>query len=146
MARAFGRGPGGIQALLTLPREEWEALEADLLSFGFTLADVPVRVSWRALVAYVTRAGHGSMLHGERSDEDTPWPRVEQLLGLIHDAITQLHHVTIRSNGGEPAREWQPLPRPGVVAALPEGTKHVGSDPIPAAHFDHWWNTGEELD
>lgn len=44
---------GGIGRLLSLPREQWEALEARLFDRGFTLEDLPHRINWRILVNWM---------------------------------------------------------------------------------------------
>lgn len=94
-----------------LPREQWEAIEADLLGLGFTLSDVPDRVSWRAVLNWLRWAPEGSAVGRQRS----PWSSSEHRLADLADLMQGLIYVTKRAhfNGQPPAPA--PLPRPGVV-------------------------------
>lgn len=150
MAEAFRGRPGGIQGLLTLPREQWEALEADLLALGFTVADVPGRVSWRALHLFRQHARPESAVFLVEYGEDAKWSHVAMLLADVGDAIRglayqgQVYRWIDCGEQGMPPERPRPTPRPGVDQALPdgEGTTHLGADPIPMDEFDDWWATG----
>lgn len=61
------RGAGGIASLLTLPRELWEALESDLMGMGWTLADIPERLSWRGVWAFLMRCPESSATYRARA-------------------------------------------------------------------------------
>ena len=134
---------GGLQCLLLdLDRSTWEALEADLLSAGFVWADVPNRVTWRALLAMVKYSRPGSAMYLEASDEDTQWPRQEQLTAFLIDAISDLGWMYQSANSkGKVARPAR-FPRPGVEPVSDPDAQHYGADPIPADEFASWWAEG----
>lgn len=96
MGCAFGRRPGGICGLLDLPREDWEAIESDLLSRGFTLADIPERVSWRAVVAMLR----------------WPWGHAEHLAASVVDLLAVLVWQNT-DDGQRGVNRPERLPRPG---------------------------------
>jgi hypothetical protein len=136
---------GGIQSLLTLPQAQWEALEADLVHAGFAWSDVPQRLSWRGVHLFARHARQDSAFYMANADEDTQWPRLDQLITVLIDAVNSLTWVTQAINSDEghrPARP-QPFPRPGVTPVEDPDSQHYGHDPIPAQDFDVWWSTGQ---
>ena len=141
MDRAFRIEPGGIQSLLELPTDQWVALEADLLVAGFTLSDIPTRVSWRALYAMVRHTRPESAFYAVLSDEDTQWPRSDQLTAALIDSIRDLTWMYQCAHSDSPPARPQPFPRPGVEA-VPDGADHYGSEPIAADDFEAWWQMG----
>lgn len=96
MGGALRRVRGGIARLLTLPREEWEAIESRLLSRGFTLADVPGRVTWRAVKVMLRH----------------PWQDAEHLAALQVD-VARLLLWTKTEDGSKGRNQPDPIPRPG---------------------------------
>lgn len=53
MARVFQDVSGGIIGLLSLSAEVWEALEADLARDGWSLDDIPERLSYRTVISMI---------------------------------------------------------------------------------------------
>jgi hypothetical protein len=104
------REPGGIVGLLTLPRHYWEAIEADLLAMGWTLADIPRRVSWRALLAYTRTAPRTSALYRVANPEAREWSPSDWLLADVVDQLQYLRY----SLSGKGAKRPKPISRPGV--------------------------------
>lgn len=159
MARSLRDEYGGIASLLTLPREQWEALEADLLRCGFTMADVPKRVSHRALLALARHSSKDSAFARAQNDGMEIWGALEHISANVFDVLASANWQ--RSGNANAARP-QPYPRPGdssVVAArsigpapehdqkIPdgplgqrEGEFQYGRDPIPMNEFSKWWN------
>lgn len=103
---------GGILSLLTLPREQWEAIEADLFDRGWTIADLGVRVPWRALLYWLRRADRNTSWARETHPETAPWSLEVQLLA---EAVDTLRIQTwMRSKAGKKNQNRpKPIPRPG---------------------------------
>ena len=148
MGRAFRGFLGGIQSLLTLPQAQWEALEADLVYAGFAWSDIPQRLSWRGVHLFARHARPDSAFFAANADEDTQWPRMDQLTAALIDAVNSLTWITqaINSEEGKRPPRPQPFPRPGVKPVEDPDSQHYGHDPIPAYDFDTWWATGEISD
>lgn len=102
---------GGIAGLLTAPREQWGAVEADLLSQGFVLADVPHRVTWRALNAFLRYAPRESAVFRLTGPEKYRWTETDYLLAVAVDLLQAM--VWQRSKPGT-ARP-KPIKRPGQI-------------------------------
>ena len=114
MERPLGRDPGKLARLLTLPREQWEAIEADLLDKGFTLADVPSRLSYRAVIAMVRYTSRESALGQVVGGDEMAWSTSDHLLASLVDLTRWL--VWAKSDDARRKRNKpEPLPRPGVV-------------------------------
>lgn len=114
MVQVFGDFRGGIVGLLSLPREDWEAIEADLLRDGFTLSDVPRRVTWRALLVKVRN----------------PWRSGDYVSALTVDALQVLIWQNTE-DGQKGVNMPAPIPRPGDVlrkAAEVEQTLEVARE------------------
>lgn len=167
MARPLGLWPGGIQSLLTAPRSQWEAIEADLLAVGFTVADIPARVTWRALLAFASHSRRDSALYQEgrreQSGDYAQYSQLEHLVSVLIDsvretsygiAVLQWMYQCAHTEKGQPIPRQPKLPvpleRPGVVTQTqqrdeiqrtPVGVtgKHIGTDPIPMADFKRFW-------
>ena len=95
-----------------LPRETWRALEADLLRCGFVLADIPRRVSWRAVVAFVAHLPRESATAIAAIGERARWGDSEHLLASLVD----LMHLSVwmNSRDGQKGRNRpKALKRPG---------------------------------
>lgn len=120
--------------LLALPRESWEAIEADLLDKGFTLADVPGRVTWRALIAMIKHSPRSSALTREMFAEEVSWSVTDHLLAGILDysaLIAWLNSDTKKN------KRPDPIKRPGVEPKSDD--KRLGK-PVPASKFWDLWN------
>lgn len=117
MGCALGHHVGGIAGLLTLERAQWEAVEADLLLAGFVLADVPHRVTWRAVKVLFAFAPRESAVFRLSGPEAHRWGDIEQLLALLVD-LTQLRvwqqtkDAQSGRNRPKPIRRpWDPEPK-----------------------------------
>ena len=121
-----------------------EALEADLVHAGWAWSDVPRRLSWRGVHVFARHAREDSAFFAVNADEDTQWPRHDQLTVILIDAVNELAWLTQAINSEEGKRPPRPqrFPRPGVEPVGDPDSQHYGSDPIPAADFDSWWATG----
>lgn len=108
MAGALGCDPGGIQGLLTLPAEQWEAIEADCLATGWHVADL----NWREIRSIVKHSGPGSALYRVVHGELAAWTVTDHLLAHILDKAAWL--VWAKSKDGlKNVRQPKPIPRPG---------------------------------
>lgn len=113
MAGALRGGVGGILGLLTLPREKWEAIEADLLRTGYRLCDIPSRVGWRALRSFVTRAMPDTATY-LAFDPDKGWSTTTELQALMVDLLHLLVWMKTE-DGHKNRRRPEPLPRPNAM-------------------------------
>ena len=115
MGRAFRCRAGGIAALLSQSRESWEAIEADLLPMGWTLADVPHRFGWRPLLAYLRHAPRESAVYRVAFGAPAKWGDLEYLTALVVDYLAV--QVWMNSEDGHKKRNRpKPVPRPGAAA------------------------------
>lgn len=134
MGRILGCRSGEITGLLSLPREHWEAIEADLLAKGFVLADIPSRVSWRAVLAYTTHADRQSALFRTTAGARGAWDTSEYLLALLVDiAQTELWAKTKDAKTGR--NRPKPVRRPGDEPDADEiryGTESMDLDDMKA--------------
>lgn len=136
MAGPLGPDLGGIQGLLSSPRDLWEAIEADLLDKGFTLADIPGRVTWRALHAMVRRSRHGTAVFREIYGDAASWGPMEHIGATQIDVLNTIAWLTSDTNKNKrPA----PVKRPGVQE--PQGAKFGGKESaVPESEFWAKWN------
>lgn len=135
MGRPFRSFSGGILSLLDLPREYWEALEADLLRSGFTLADIPHKVTWRAVKARFEYTSQGDALHLALHGEAVKWSDQEHLTAILVDLIALL--VWFKTEDGRKNRNRpKKVPRPGVEHV--EGVS-LGSGGVPVEEFADAW-------
>jgi hypothetical protein len=77
---------------------------------GWTLADVPRRVSWRALLAYARTAPRTSALYRVANPEEREWSPSDWLLADVVDQLQFLRY----GFAGKGAKKPKPYPRPGV--------------------------------
>lgn len=135
MGRAFGYRPGGIIGLLTLPRDQWEALEADLMNAGFTVEDYPDRLTLYTLHVFMRHSKHGSnvfkVLHGERAD----WGYTQELLARLIEATWDGNW---QRAGRQHAPKPKPLARPWEVS--PKKSQHFGDQAVSIEDFHKIWN------
>lgn len=122
MVQALRCECGGICGLLTLPREEWEAIESRLLKRGFVLADVPRRVSWRAVQSMLVE----------------PWEDSEYLTAALLD-VTRLLLWAKTEDGQRNMNRPKPIPRPGDARREAERAAEAESL-IAAARAQGWIN------
>lgn len=135
MGGPFGSLAGGILSLLDLPREYWEALEADLLKSGFTLADIPERVTWRAVKARFEHASQGDALYLALHGDAVKWSDQEHLTAILVDLAALL--VWFKTEDGQNNKNRpKKIPRPGVEI-IPDGVS-LGSG-VPVEEFADRW-------
>ena len=128
MDRGIGAGCGGIDGLLTLLDEHWEAVEADLAFKGIDLSDVwRGTLSFRRLAVLLRGLPQESLYKAALWDGMTPedrkalpepkgygpWSREALQLARVGDALDWL--VWSKTEDGAANRNRpQPYPRPGV--------------------------------
>lgn len=130
---------GKIIGLAAMLAEHGEAIEADLVGAGWTLDDVPSRLPWRALYAFVTHLPSDSALKREMNGEDSEWAttlKTNAILADIHDAITSFAAMFAKAKGGHP-KEPKPYKRPGASS----GEKRIGKGAVPHGTFMKWWES-----
>lgn len=117
---------------MTLSRKQWDALEADLLRAGFTMADLGERVSWRGVIMFARHAGPGQSLYHVTNGPDSAWTLEAQIMALVVDVL----NVANYQRGGGKGQRPKPLQRPGVRK---DETQKFGGEAIDAASFDEMW-------
>jgi hypothetical protein len=121
VAGPFGYQPGGIQSLLTLPKEQWEAIEADAVAAGWHVSDL----NWREIAAMVKHSDRGSALYKVVHGEKAAWSITDHLLAMLVDLMQIL--VWFKTKDGSKGRNRpKPLPRPG------EGPQQLSSGDVNA--------------
>lgn len=146
MGRRIRRVAGGIAGLAREIAEHGGAIEYDLMvRAGMTLDDVPARLSWRALGAFVRHLDATSAYVREVEPEVAPWLGTERVQSMLADlidmvAVLDWHLVSANTPRGRPRpRKPKPYPRPWKAE---EGGLKVGRDPIPVGEFRDWWEGG----
>lgn len=136
MGGAFRGVAGGILSLLDLPREYWEALESDLLRSGFTLSDIPHKVTWRAIKARFEYASQGDALYQALHGDAAKWSDQEHLTAILVDLASLL--VWFKTEDGQKNKNRpKRIPRPGVEEA--EQGVSIGSGGVPVEEFADAW-------
>lgn len=139
MAGAFRGEPGGIQGLLDLPTEQWEAIEADALRAGHHLEEL----NWREIriLAEHSRPGDSlyQLVHGERAAWSQESHRIVDLAETVDRLIWTLQAVNTPKNTPLPPPP-RPRRRPGVET--PETDEKVTGEPLSADLWDEFWRTG----
>lgn len=142
MGRSLGCEPGGIQALLSLPQEQWRAIEADLLVRGFVRSQIGTReLPWSAVMAMVQHTRHGSALWNEIHGEAGRWSELEHLAAIIADyaALT----AWLNSDTSKTKRP-PPIPRPGDARKQPTESFGSALTAVPQDQFWDLWNANED--
>ena len=115
MGEGVGHPAGGIFGLLEVLDEYGEAIEHDLVCAGWTLEDVPDRLNWRALKAFVFHrsTSRDTALYRMLVGDDHVWGLSEQLQAATVDALAVANWQ--RASGGKKKpKKPTPIPRPGV--------------------------------
>ena len=137
MGRGVEHRVGGILGLCRLLDEYGEAIEYDLLTLGRRLDDLGTpSLSWRDLYVITRHLPPTSALRRAAGEGEEPWTTADYLLALAVDA---LNGANWQRAGKSSAPRPRPIPRPGETA---KGEQY-GSDPIPVAEFDSWWDNPE---
>lgn len=138
MVEVLRHQPGKLIGLLALDREHWEAIEADLLRSGWTLDDVPHRLTWRAVLAHVRTARRGTALYSLTNGERADWGLAEQLAAEAVDAL-RISNWQRTENGRKGRKQPKPVKRPWDVADKAE-QKQFGSGAVSIDEFRRFWD------
>lgn len=142
MGRAFRCDNGEILGLLDLPREHWEAIEADLSERGLHggAADIPERMNWRVLAAMVKYSPRTSALYRETFQEKAAWSPAEYLLASSVDILADMRW---RDFGAQKAgKRPTPILRPGTKPEASTQTFGSAATAVPQSQFWDLWNAG----
>jgi hypothetical protein len=118
-----------------MPRDQWGALEADLVRSGFVLDDYPARLDLRAITALYVHAVPGSSVYRLNTGVKGEWRWNEELLAL---ALEALWDSNWQRAGNRTAPRPKRLPRPGQE---PENARHFGDRGMTIAEFEAFWNS-----
>ena len=135
MGRGVWDPPGGIAQLVRIIDKHGRALEYDLMTrAGFTLEDVPSRVSFRALLSFVSHLGADSELVAELKPELAGWQGAQRVPMMLADVIDLLNNIgymyasSHRGKGKPKPKQPRPYRRPGAKGRQPEGRKRPDTD------------------
>lgn len=138
MGRAFRDRHGGIIGLLQLPREQWRAIEVDLLDKGFTIRSLhDGTLSWRTFAAMVTHSPRDSALMRTVYGELVEWSATEHLLASAVDVLNLIAYLNSDTKKNKPPT---PLRRPGIEAEKPTHQFGDASSAVPESEFWAIWN------
>lgn len=128
--------------LFTRPEEEFAAIEADLVRAGWTLADAPHDLSWRALFAFIRFLGPESAYMRVVSPDYAHWLGSEGVPNLLAEVVTILNtQVWQKTKDGQRNRNRpKPIKRPWTKAT----SDQIGRGAIPASKWDEFWGDGSE--
>ena len=105
---------------------------------GFTLADIPVRVTWRALIAMVRRSRHGSAVFHEIAGDAGDWGPLENIAATQLDVLNTIAWLNSDTKKNP---KPQPVKRPGAATAAETfGSKESA---VPESEFWARWNDTE---
>ncbi|MCT1607154.1 DUF5361 domain-containing protein [Nesterenkonia massiliensis] len=128
--------------LCSLSSRELSAIEADLVRAGWTFDDVPARLSYPALFAFIEHLPPDSAFSRVQDPETATWttgvivPNLLAELGYRLDVL-----VWQQSKDGEHNRRRpQPWERPW---AKNKNTRRIGAGPIPASRWEAFWDGGK---
>lgn len=138
MGGTFRDRHGGIIGLLQLPREQWQAIESDLLDKGLAVSDLfNGRLTWRALAAMVAHSRRDTALMRTVYEEQVAWGPTEQLLA---DAVDALNLQTWLASDTKKSKRPKPIKRPGVAEEQPTQTFGSRESAVPQSEFWAIWN------
>lgn len=112
------------------------------MAAGWTLEDVPRKLSWPALYAFVTHLPAASALSRVMDPESALWMSGGNLTSLIAAVGYRLDMANWqRSKDGQKNRR---RPEPWETPwAKNKNRRTIGAGPIPASQWEDFWNGGE---
>lgn len=128
-------------SFLATYHEHLEAIEADLVAVGWTWDDVPERLPWRSLFAFVKHLPATSALGRALDPETASWMDGTLVANLLAELGYRLDVANWqRSRDGQKGhRKPKPWPRPWVKA---QGTRTIGRGAIPMSAWADFWGDG----
>jgi len=105
---------------------------------GFTLDDVPARVSYRALYSFVMHLGLDSQLAAEVIPDKAAWGttvKTNMILADIFDMLAMINANLIGIGSHKKASRPKPYPRPKKKN---DKTKKYGSGALPIDELRDW--------
>lgn len=118
MAAAVRGDGGGIDSLAGELDRHGEAIEHDLVCAGWTLDDLPDRLSWRSLKAFVVgrAATPGTAINRVYVGDHHMWQLPEQLMAAAVDElrVANWQRAAAGAKKGNAPKRPKPIPRPGV--------------------------------
>lgn len=107
---------------------------------GWQLDDVPTRLPWRALFAFIQHLGPESAYYRQINPEYAQWTGPELLPNIMASVLDGVN-ILIWQNSKDGSRgrnKPKPIQRPW---SKPVG-QVIGNDPIPISAWDAWWGDG----
>lgn len=94
---------------------------------GYSLGDIPRRLSWRQLLAFVEHADPSTKIWQVFNPDGPPWTTAEHRLADVADLLRGFIWQHRSAHSKTPGRPPAPLPRPYTAQHLPAGDEQVGS-------------------
>lgn len=104
---------------------------------GFTLDDVPARLSYRALNSFIMHLGLDSALAAEVLPEESSWGtavKTNTILADIFDMLAMINANLVGLGSGKRAKQPKPYPRPKNK----KDRQKIGRDALPLDDLREW--------
>lgn len=118
-----------------------DAIEADLVAVGWTWDDVPSRLPWRSVLAFVEHLPANSALGRKRDPETAMWLDGTAVANLLAEVGHRLD-ILVWQQTKHGQKGWQkpkPWPRPWVKD---NGTQTIGRGAVPMSAWENFWGDG----
>lgn len=110
MAGRFWHHDGGIRGILQELDAHEDAIRYDLLSIGFTIEDIPHRLGWRTVKAFLSASPKSSAYVRSKLGHDAAWTLEADLMAGLIDTVRDLHWAL----GGGKGQRPKPIERPST--------------------------------
>ena len=104
---------------------------------GFTLDDIPARLSYRALNSFIKHLGLDSALAAEVLPEESSWGtavKTNTILADIFDMLAMINANLVGLGSGKRAKQPKPYPRPKNK----KDRQKIGRDSLPLDELREW--------
>lgn len=121
---------------------ELDAIEADLIAVGWTFDDVPRRLSYPALFAFLAHLPTTSAYVRMKNPDTASWMDGSLVANLLAELGHRLDILAWQqtADGQKNRKRPQPWPRPWVKD---KNKDRIGAGPIPASEWETFWDGGK---
>lgn len=126
-----------------MPAAHLDALEADLVAAGWSWDDVPHRLPWRAVLAFVEHPAPNSAFRAATRPEEAAWADPAFLAFLISRVEFQVRQGNWMQSKDAQRRTNKPKPIPTPWDTRDANRHVIGAGAIPASEWDDFWGDGD---